>query len=365
VGINALPAKELRQNRAVKQIVRMCKHDWDSYETSWDFTSLPLLQPEHRAATLAATYANLRGRWQAMTGEMGRLETENNRIFIDAYGLQDELAPDVPLDEITLTCNPHYRYGGGKSEEEYARLQCADTMRELVSYAVGCMFGRYSLDKPGLILANAGETLQHYLAQVPDPTFLPDKDNVIPILPGDWFADDAPERFKRFLRTAFGDAHFAENLKFVEDGLGRDIRSYFLREFYDHHVRTYQTRPIYWLFSSAKGGFNALVYLHRYRADTVSIVLNEYLREYAAKLQARRGHLQQVAIRVTATPADKSKAIKETDGIDKTLVELAAYENEVLYPLATQQVALDLDDGVKVNYGKLGKALKRIVGLDG
>ena len=141
---------------------------------------------------------------------MKRLEEENNRIFIDAYGLQDELTPCVPPEEITLTCNPYYRYGGDKSEEELDRLLRADTMRELVSYAVGCMFGRYALEKPGLILANQGETFKDYLKEVPEPSFPADDDNVIPMLDGDWFADDIAERFRKFLRVAFGEAGYEE-----------------------------------------------------------------------------------------------------------------------------------------------------------
>ena len=151
-------------------LIDLSKSDWDAYETSWDFTTLPLLSPDHRAETLEATYARLRAHWRGMTTEMQRLEEENNRIFIDAYGLQDELTPEVPLEEITLTCNPAYRYGGEGSEEELETLLLADTMAEFVSYAVGCMFGRYSLDAPGLILANQGETLEDYLANVPNPT---------------------------------------------------------------------------------------------------------------------------------------------------------------------------------------------------
>ena len=147
-------------------LVKWAQTDWDSYETSWDFTTLPLLRPEHRQAMLAATYAHLSAHWQAMTDEMQRLEEENNRIFIAAYGLQDELTPDVPLHEITLTCNPHYRYGAGKSGDEYERLLLADTLREFISYAVGCMFGRYSLDKPGLVLANQGESVEDYVQKI-------------------------------------------------------------------------------------------------------------------------------------------------------------------------------------------------------
>ncbi len=164
---------------------------------------------------------------------MQRLEEENNRIFIDAYGLQDELTPEVPLNEITLTCNPHYRYGGDKRESELEALLLADTLRELVSYAVGCMFGRYSLDKPGLILANQGETLADYLAQVPQPSFPADDDNVIPLLDGDWFPDDITLRFRQFLRVAFGDAHYEDNLPFIEQALNvKGKRNYGLRDYF-------------------------------------------------------------------------------------------------------------------------------------
>lgn len=343
--------------------------DWDYYENSWDFTSLPLLHSDHHQPTLKASYQKLRAYWREMTLEMQRLEEENNRIFIDAYGLHDELMPEVPLSEITLTCNPHYRYGSDKSEEELEALLLADTMRELVSYAVGCMFGRYSLDTPGLILANQGETLADYLAQVPQPSFPADDDNVIPLLDGDWFPDDITLRFRQFLRVAFGDAHYEDNLAFIEQALNvkgkrnYSLREYFLGEFYNDHVKRYKKRPIYWLFSSPKGTFSALVYLHRYRPDTVSVVLS-YLRDFRKKLASRLDYLQQVAINPSASQSEKTKASKEADAIKKQLIELDDYERDTLYPLATEQVELDLDDGVKVNYLKLGAALKKIVGLD-
>jgi len=344
-------------------LIESSRVDWDSYETSWDFADLPLLRAKHRRATLAETYASLCSQWQDITIKMQRLEEDNNRIFIEAYGLKNEIMPDVPLHEITLTCNPHYRYGAGKSDAEYETLLLADTMREFISYAVGCMFGRYSLDKPGLILANQGETVEDYLRQVPEPTFAPDRDNVIPILDGDWFTDDIVERFKRFLRVSFGDEHYSDNLAFIEKALGRDLRNYFVREFYDVHVKRYQKRPIYWLFSSPKGSFNALVYMHRYRPDTVSVVLNDYLREFRTKLTARKTHLEQVSISLSVPPRDKTAALKEIDRLAKVIAELAAYEKDVLYPLATQQVRIDLDEGVKVNYKKFGPALKRVTGL--
>ncbi|MGP5564530.1 BREX-1 system adenine-specific DNA-methyltransferase PglX [Vreelandella alkaliphila] len=352
---------ELQSNSLM--LVECAKSDWDSYETSWDFTTLPLLSPDNRGETLKASYASLHTRWRDMTQEMRRLEEENNRIFIEAYGLQDELTPDVPLEEITLTCNPHYRYGNNKSEEELEALLLADTMRELVSYAVGCMFGRYALEEPGLILTNQGETIEDYLKRVPEPSFPADDDNVIPMLDGDWFTDDITERFREFLRIAFGEEHYGENLRFVEQALGKDIRKYFLKNFYNDHVRRYKKRPIYWLFSSPKGSFNALIYMHRYQPHTVGTVL-EYLRDFKdEKLQARKNHLEAVSISAGASQSDKTKALKEIEKINKILAELDDYERDVLYPLATEQVEIDLDDGVKANYPKFGDALKKITGL--
>ncbi|WP_253272928.1 BREX-1 system adenine-specific DNA-methyltransferase PglX [Halomonas sp. PR-M31] len=345
------------------ELVNLGKTDWNSYETSWDFINLPLMRPECRQPKLHLTYQKLRAVWREMTFEMQRLEEENNRIFIEAYSLQDELTPEVPLDEITLTCNPHYQYGNSKSEDELEALLLADTMRELVSYAVGCMFGRYALDKPGLILANQGETIEDYLKRVPEPSFPADDDNVIPMLDGDWFTDDITERFREFLRIAFGEEHYEKNLRFVEQALGKDIRKYFLKDFYNDHVRRYKKRPIYWLFSSPKGSFNALIYMHRYQPHTVGTVL-EYLRDFKdEKLQARKNHLEAVSISAGASQGDKTKALKEIEKINKILAELDDYERDVLYPLATEQVEIDLDDGVKVNYPKFGEALKKITGL--
>lgn len=372
VPVNELGLESNRRTieETVVKMVDCVKWDWDSYETSWDFTRLPLLLEAYRQPTLEETYRKLRAHWREMTLEMQRLEEENNRTFIDAYGLQDELTPEVPLGEITLTCNPHYRYGGDKSEDELEALLLADTLRELVSYAVGCMFGRYSLDKPGLILANQGESIEDYLKQISEPSFPADDDNVIPMLDGDWFADDITERFKRFLRIAFGKERYEENLAFIEQALNikgkrnYGIRDYFLSEFYNDHVKCYKKRPIYWLFSSPRGSFNALIYMHRYRPDTVSVVLNNYLREFRTKLASRKNHLEAVSISGSSSQGEKTKALKESEKISKMIAEMEEYEREVLYPLATEQVEIDLDDGVRANYPKFGTALKKIQGLD-
>lgn len=370
--VGKLPVLEVDSSAShhASRLVSLSKSDWDSYETSWDFPELPLLNPSFRQPTLKATYQHLRAHWREITLEMKQLEEENNRIFIEAYGLQDELEPDVPLNEITLTCNPHYRYGKDKSEEELEALLLADTMRELVSYAVGCMFGRYALDKPGLILANQGETIEDYLRQIPEPSYRAVNDNVIPMLNGDWFVNDIAELFLKFLRVAFGEDHYEENLQFVEQALNikkkrnYTIRDYFLGEFYSDHVKRYKKRPIYWLFSSPKGSFNALIYMHRYRPDIVSVVLNNYLREFITKYISHKNHLEAVSISASASPTEKTKALREIEKITKVIAELEEYEREVLYPLATKQVEIDLDDGVKVNYPKFGAALKNISGMD-
>lgn len=344
--------------------IKVARSDWDSYETSWDFTTLPLLAPEHRDQTLAASYAKLRNHWRGMTDEMQRLEEENNRIFIDAYGLQDELTPEVPLEEITLTCNPAHRYSGKASPEELEDRLRADTVAEFLHYAVGCMLGRYSLDAPGLILANQGEDLGDYLARVPEPSFDVDADNVIPVLDGDWFADDIASRFRKFLRVTFGEAKLQENLAYIEAALGKDIRKWFTKDFFEYHVRRYKKRPIYWMFSSPKGSFNALIYMHRYRPDTVSVVLNDYLREFISKLQAERGRLEKLVDDPNANQAQRTKALKDVGTVIKQIDELEEWERDVVFPLAQAKVQIDLDDGVKCNYPKFGTALKLIKGLE-
>ena len=233
-------------------------------------------------------------------------------------------------------------------------------MKELISYSVGCMMGRYSLDEPGLIYAHSGNVGF-------DPsrykTFPADDDGVIPIMDVDWFSDDIVEQFKGFLKVTFGEDHYMENLEFIEEAIGKDIRKFFLKDFYTYHVKMYKKRPIYWLFSSPKGSFNALIYLHRYKPDTVSIVLNDYLREFRIKMTARKDNLENISISTSASQGDKTKALKEIEEIKKVLDDVDEYERDILYPLATKRVEIDLDDGVKANYPKFGKALKKVAGL--
>ncbi len=360
IKLQSIPAID----NIIINLINISKKDWDSQECSWDFSTHYFIRDSSSQSAISEIYERIREFWRGMTNDMQLLEEENNRLFIEAYGLQDELTADVSLDEISLTCNPAYRYGLRGAEAEREQRLRADTMAEFLSYAVGCMFGRYSLDEPGLILANQGETLADYLARVPAPTFMPDEDNVIPVLDGDWFADDVTERFRLFLRVTFGDEHFQANLKFIEDSLGKDIRRYFIKDFYADHLKRYKKRPIYWMFSSPKGTFNALIYMHRYRPDTVSILLNDYLREFISKLEGERGRLEKLSDDPSASQSQRTKALKDMGVVAKQIDELNEWERDVIFPLAQAKIEIDLDDGVKANYPKFGTALKRIPGLE-
>jgi Eco57I restriction-modification methylase len=330
--------------------IDVARADWDNFETSWDFGNLPLLQARVKGATLDASWRNWGTQSASAIHKMQQLETENNRLFIDAYGLTGELTPDVPKEQITLV-----------------RADAHRDMAAFLSYAVGCMMGRYSIDRPGLILANAGEAVPEYLAKVglalDQLTFAPDEDGIIPVLDGEWFEDDVVARTREFLRATFGEATLRENIRFIEESIGREMRSYFLTDFYKDHLQTYKKRPIYWMIQSPRKGFSVLIYLHRYTRDTMNLVLNRYLREYQVKLRSRIAHLAEVQTSGAISTLDKTAARKEFDKLTKTLHECEEWERQVVLPLAQARIALDLDDGVKVNYLKLGEALAPIPGL--
>jgi hypothetical protein len=281
---------------------------------------------------------------------MIELETENNRLFINAYGLQDELQPEVPDERITL-----------------ARADARRDTVAFLSYALGCMMGRYSLDQAGLVLADAESSLADYVEKLRRPitsvTFSPHEDGIIPILDGDWFEDDIVARSRDFLRATFGEATLRENIRFIEESLGKDLRKYFLTDFYKDHLQTYKKRPIYWMAQSPRKSFSALIYLHRYTRDTMNLLLNKYLREYQLKLHSRINHLTGVQISNSAGARDKTAARKEADRLIKTLHDCEEWERQTILPLAQARIELDLDEGVKSNYLKLGEALAPIAGI--
>lgn len=348
------PSQESGFAETVAGAVDAARNDWVSFETSWDFATQAWFSRPGRLLDIATA---LVAQWESAARKQRAREAQINLIVSEEFGLKDEVAIDVPLERVSLSRNVAFRYGPGRSAEDYAKLERADAMAELISYAVGCLFGRYSVDEPGLILGNQGAVLKDYLSRVPEPTLMPDADNVIPIVDGDWFEDDVVGLLRRFLRATFGDQHFEENLEFVTESLGvKSLRDYFITragksKFYDDHIQRYKKRPIYWLFSSPKGSFNALIYMHRYTPSTVSTVLT-YLREYVTKLESA---LQQ---------AERTGNAKEADRLRKILVELNEYEHDTLFPKASENVVIDLDDGVKANYPKFGAALKKIPGLE-
>jgi hypothetical protein len=325
-----------RIDEVVDRAVELTRLLYDRSEVSKGFLGLRSIGFETTASqSLRQFVEDARLRELAARTELFHLERENGtffeRLFFAAPPTGDDAAFEPPL------------LSGAEDRE---------VIRDVVSYAVGCMFGRYSLDQAGLILADEGVTLQDYLAKVPAPSFAPDVDNVVPIVEDGWFEDDIVGQFRVVVRVAFGERHFEENLRFVTECLGvKTIRDYFVRSFYKDHVQRYKKRPIYWMFSSPKGSFNALIYMHRYEPSTVSTVLT-YLREYVTKLESS---LQQ---------AERAGNAKEADRVRKILIELNAYEHDTLYPLASENVVIDLDDGVKVNYPKFGAALKKIPGLE-
>jgi len=335
----------------VEELVQMARLDWDAYETSWDFSMSPLLR-EKRFQLLSEAFEH----WlKVLTSAMNRaklLEEDNNRLFLQAYGLDGEFSSHVPEEEITLT-----------------RPDCEKDIQRLVSYAIGCMMGRYSLDKPGLVYAhsqNEGFDASQY------QTFPADADGIIPITELAWFAGDTTERFVEFIGKAWPRERLEENLKFIADSLGsnldehpRDtIRRYLSQAFYKDHLQTYKRRPIYWLFSSGKQkAFLCLVYLHRYHDGTLARMRTEHVIPLHGKLSQRIEQLAGDTTAATST-SHRRKLEKERETLVKQRTELAAFD-EKLRHYADQRIALDLDDGVKVNYAKFGDLLAEVKAVTG
>ena len=311
-NVAALPFDTSRISRVAERVsdiaeraIEISKVDWNSQETSWEFTTSPILARADNCTDLEGAYRQHRSVLVTAVDTLRGLEGENNRIFIEAYGLQDELSPEVPDDQITL-------YRPDREED----------IRRLISYAIGCMMGRYSLDKPGLIYAHGGNVGF-------DPsqykTFPADPDGIVPVTEAAWFADDATNRFVEFIGVAWPKEHLEENLRFVADSLGpnrdespRDtIRRYLATGFYKHHLQTYKRRPIYWLFSSGKQrAFQCLVYLHRYHEGTLSRMRTEYVIPLQGMIASRIEHLAGDIAAATST-AQRKKLEKERETLLK------------------------------------------------
>nr|WP_304225863.1 BREX-1 system adenine-specific DNA-methyltransferase PglX [Gracilinema caldarium] len=368
----------------VRRNVSIVKSDWDLRETSWDFRRSPLLTDysapkietvidenltdwswpsafgSGKAIHLPTQAEAFKCHWTSLFLELHKNEEENNRIFIDLYGLQDELSPEVPYNEITILQEELVDSAGKENRIEFDDAVLA---RQFVSYGVGCLFGRYSVEQDGLILADAESTAEDFKARVPGARFLPDGDGVLPLTDEDDFADDLPTAFKSWLRFISGE-HYNDNLRWIEQNLGRDLRTYFVRDFYKEHIKRYKNRPIYWMISSPSGAFRAVMYLHRYNRDTIGKVLNDYVRPYRAKLDQKIRSFQAVLESASESATEKSRAKKRLTQLEKYRTEIEAWERDLLYPLALKRIELDLDDGVKVNYRKLSGIVEPIKQLE-
>lgn len=334
-NIKSLPiifSREKEVDDIVEKNIGISKKDWDSFETSWDFQHHPLIR---KAFTIAEAFEQWQNECANHFNQLKANEEELNRIFIDIYGLQDELTPQVEDKDVTVR-----------------KADLGRDIRSFISYAVGCMFGRYSLNKDGLIYA--GSEWDDSIYQ----TFLPDDDNCIPITDEEYFSDDIVARFIEFVRTVYGADTLEENLDFIANALGNKgatsrevIRNYFLKDFYKDHLKTYQKRPIYWMFDSGKqNGFKALIYMHRYDTDTVGRVRTDYLHQ-AQRYVETAMQSAQYTIDNASSASEKSKATKAVTKYAKQLAEMKIYDEAIAH-IANQRIEIDLDDGVKVNYAK-------------
>ena len=359
----------------VKECYEISKSDWDSFETSWDFCGHPLV----RGGNIREAFEIWKEECACDFVELKSNEEELNQIFIEIYGLQDDLTPVAEDKDITLKTNTAYRYKQKKKnnsenefepEEEIIEAKevrdqrfLRDTVTEFISYAVGCMFGRYSLDVEGLAYAGGAWDEAKYIS------FVPDKDNIIPICDDEYFDDDITGRFIEFVKALYDEKLFDDNLNFIADALGGKgscreiIRNYFINDFFTDHCNMYTSRgagkrPIYWLFDSGKkNGFKALIYMHRYSRDLLAKLRTDYVHEQQERYRTQLSHIS-VALNA-ATGAERARLLKLQDKLTEQLKEITAFEEKV-HHLADQNIEIDLDDGVKKNYEIFTDVLAKI-----
>lgn len=363
----------------VERLIEIFRADWDARETSWDFARPPYLRGGH--SLLQDAFDDWYRRSCETADEAQRLETENNRYWADVYGLADEVEVDVPLSRVSLTYNPRFAFAPTKgaperSEEEYRWLHYQRSARELISWAIGVTMGRYSVDVPGLVLADQASSLDDFRARVAEPRLEPDDDGIIPVT-GGAFDDDASRRVKAVLRVVFGAADLGDNIEFLTRCLAvkpgsstaefvppvipsdpeRAFEDYMAKSFAADHQKDYSGRPVYWSLESPKGTFRALIYLHRYTPDTVGQVLTKYAAPFVDRLKAESEAIgrERDAVMGADRKADRERARfdKKRAEIDATIAEVQGYIDSVLQPLAQRRIHLDLDDGVRINRLKL------------
>ena len=355
--IGRVPILPVELGAEISKNVQLCishaTSNWDSLEVSWDFSCLEVLRQWASDTTIGQSWEKWRSQNLIQIQQTALAEAENNRYFIKAYGLQSEVSSEVTEEQITLV-----------------RADREKDCQRLISYAIGCMMGRYSLDAPGLIYAHAGNV--GFDPSRYDKKFPADADGIVPVTDEPWFADDAASRVREFLRAVWGAETLDENMAWLAESLGAkggeapddSIRRYLADKFFKDHLQTYKKRPIYWLFSSGKqGAFQALVYLHRYHPGTLARMRAEYVVPLTGKLQARIESVEKDIQSATSTAA-RTKLGKRRDTLRKQHLELLAYDEQLRH-YADQRITLDLDDGVKVNYGKFGPLLAEVKAVTG
>lgn len=330
-------------------------YDWESRENSWNFKYNPLIVLDEKKVVNSIN--KLAEEQTKLILQLYKLEKELNQNFTNTYGIEENLLKQTTLKEITILQEESSIVNGEIS------ISKNQLVLNLISYAIGCLFGRYSIDKNGLILADCGENLVDFLKIVQNPTFMPDEDNIIPVLAEEWFNDDIVGIFKTFIKTVYSEDFIEENLKYIEEVIENDLRKYFVKDFYNDHIKRYKKRPIYWMFSSPKGHFKALIYMHRYQPDLCSKMLNDYLQPFISKLEAAKQTNTLLSLREDISAREKTLALKEVDRLELMIRDCKDYER-TLFTIATQKITIDLDDGVKVNYLKFKDVLVPIKGLE-
>lgn len=350
------------------KLIEIAKEDWDNYEISWDFKRNPMVG--NNESMLLSAYKKIKTKFSDNIEMMKDLEFGNNSVIVKSNSLEQDVCIDISLNEITLTCNPHYRYGNELTEKELENRFQSDTLVELLSYIIGCIMGRYSLDREGLVYAHAGnQGFAELVAQGAYKTFPADNDGILPLMASDWFDGDVTVRVREFVCKVWGEDHLQENLDFIAKSLclyvikekrGESsldtIRRYISIQFWKDHLKTYKKRPIYWLFSSGKEkAFECLVYLHRYNDSTLARMRTEYVVPLLARYQRNIDLLQDQ--RDEASSAAETNLLKKRqEGFTRKFNELRNFDDRLRH-YADMRISLDLDDGVKVNYGKFGDLL--------
>ncbi|EIH9180592.1 BREX-1 system adenine-specific DNA-methyltransferase PglX [Escherichia coli] len=375
--IGKLPFKGKLKAQVLENVVNLIaisEEDWNTEETSWGFKKHPITKLDN-LNYLQASFEAFKNDVQETIIRTQQLEEFNNKEIIREYGLESELNYKVSLEEITLTVNPDYKYSG-TTDDKSKRMQ-SDSLSSLLSYAIGCMMGRYSLDREGLVYAHEGNKgFADLVAEGAYKTFPADSDGILPLMDDEWFDDDVTSRVKEFVRTVWGEEHLQENLEFIAESLClyaikpkkgesalETIRRYLSTQFWKDHLKMYKKRPIYWLFSSGKEkAFECLVYLHRYNDATLSRMRTEYVVPLLARYQANIDRLNDQLDEASGGEATRLK--RERDSLIKKFSELRSYDDRLRH-YADMRISIDLDDGVKVNYGKFGDLLADVKAITG